>query len=482
MKTTFTQEWKDWITLNVKNGQNKDGLFKILLDDGFDFLAIAKEMKYLPSVPVEHLVNPFDAERRKQTQSSQQLGQKTQHIKIDLNKIFIPNAIKSQAKKLELYTLDNFLNKKECDHLLASLTAKACRTKTPSSQDNQPIISSFESNADDLIADVDNRICRLIGIDPSYSEVLQCQCYQVGQASDVNVDYFEPEELKQNSLALAKDKMGQRTFTVMIFLNDISEGGETVFVNAGEEFKPKQGQAIIWNNLLPDGSENIASAYLIKPTLFDNKAVIIKRFRERSRLPAAPKKWIKEENEYVPNYTTTGFIKSKLPEPLFNQISNFYQANKVNKIDEHVAGDFIVSNNKRQQTTFLVELQDALKQEIHDALKPAVTDWCGKVLESSYVYGIRIYTDKAQLKCHRDRVETHILGVIINVDQEVNEDWPLVIEDNYYRQHKILLKPGEVIFYESARLTHGRPIALNGKSFANIFCHFVPSDYVPKYL
>jgi prolyl 4-hydroxylase len=100
-------------------------------------------------------------------------------------------------------------------------------------------------------------------------------------------------------------------------------------------------------------------------------------------------------------------------------------------------------------------------------------------LEPTYVYGIRIYKDKAILKSHRDRLETHIISAIINVDQEVNVDWPLVIEDNFSREHYVMLKPGDMVFYEGGRLKHGRPIALNGKSFANIFCHFKPISYMP---
>ena len=110
-------------------------------------------------------------------------------------------------------------------------------------------------------------------------------------------------------------------------------------------------------------------------------------------------------------------------------------------------------------------------------MKPMLEAWCNKELAPTYVYGIREYQDKAVLKSHRDRIETHVISVIINVDQEVNEDWPLVIEDNYYRTHHIILKPGDVVFYEGARLRHGRPVAFNGKSFANIFCHFVPTDF-----
>ena len=58
------------------------------------------------------------------------------------------------------------------------------------------------------------------------------------------------------------------------------------------------------------------------------------------------------------------------------------------------------------------------------------------------------------------------------VDQNVDVDWPLVIEDHHYRKHKINLSQGEVIFYEGARLLHGRPQPLQGTEYANIFCHF----------
>ncbi|HFD12163.1 MAG TPA: proline hydroxylase, partial [Crenotrichaceae bacterium] len=137
--------------------------------------------------------------------------------------------------------------------------------------------------------------------------------------------------------------------------------------------------------------------------------------------------------------------------------------------------------NEKQgaKSSTLVDLTPELRQTIHDTMKPLLEKWCGEALEPTYVYGIRIYHHKAILKSHRDRLETHIISAIINVDQEINEDWPLVIEDNYYREHHLLLKPGEMVFYEGARLKHGRPIALNGKSFANIFCHFKPVGYVP---
>ena len=133
---------------------------------------------------------------------------------------------------------------------------------------------------------------------------------------------------------------------------------------------------------------------------------------------------------------------------------------------------FIHNSQDDEPVSTLVELDAQLKNEIHSHLKPLLEKWSSTELESTYVYGIRVYGEDAILEEHRDRETTHIVSAIINVDQSVDVDWPLVIEDHHYRKHRINLSPGEVIFYEGARLQHGRPKPLQGKEYANIFCHF----------
>jgi prolyl 4-hydroxylase len=56
----------------------------------------------------------------------------------------------------------------------------------------------------------------------------------------------------------------------------------------------------------------------------------------------------------------------------------------------------------------------------------------------------------------------------------VDRQWPLIIEDHMFRRHAVYLKPGEMILYEGSRLCHGRPEALQGESYANLFVHFCP--------
>ena len=40
--------------------------------------------------------------------------------------------------------------------------------------------------------------------------------------------------------------------------------------------------------------------------------------------------------------------------------------------------------------------------------------------------------------------------------------------------------PGDMLLYESAACTHGRERPLNGRSFANIFVHFRPPNWLKQ--
>jgi hypothetical protein len=48
---------------------------------------------------------------------------------------------------------------------------------------------------------------------------------------------------------------------------------------------------------------------------------------------------------------------------------------------------------------------------------------------------------------HLDHLKSHIISAIMNIKQDVEEDWPLQIFDHQGRPHEILLKPGEMIWW-----------------------------------
>lgn len=488
MKTEFTSDWKDWIKTNMDAGQDPDGIFKILLDEGYSADSIASQMNYTPSQPLSELTNPFTIaakekaapphQKRKESHSHKFTG--NNGLPIERAEIHIPNAALLNSPKIDLRTVDNFLTTKECEMIISSIKSKMRPSEVSDFQVNPNVRTSQTCDLgrldDPFITNIDDRICKLIGIDPAYSEVIQGQYYEVGQEFKAHTDFFDPDEFETHC-----QTFGQRTFTVMIYLNDVKEGGETCFDRVGAVFKPVTGKVLIWNNLNPDGTTNMNTLHQANPVKEGFKAVITKWFRSTCPSPKKNKMFTKEVNEFVPNYTRNGIVKTKMPQQLFEKVNAFYHNNRETLAEEHVQGGFIYAGNNegnnRRTSSSVVNLTPELRLEVHDALKPLMEKWCGQSLEPTFVYGVREYHNGAILKMHRDRIDTHIISAIINVDQDTDVDWPLIIEDNYYRTHQVMIKPGEVIFYEGGRLLHGRPIMFEGRSFANMFCHFKPIGY-----
>jgi prolyl 4-hydroxylase len=67
-----------------------------------------------------------------------------------------------------------------------------------------------------------------------------------------------------------------------------------------------------------------------------------------------------------------------------------------------------------------------------------------------------------------------VLSAIINVDQDLDEPWPLEVYGRDGIAVNITMIPGDMVLYESHSIIHGRPFPLRGRFMANLFVHFEP--------
>src|SRR3546814_11934344 len=72
---------------------------------------------------------------------------------------------------------------------------------------------------------------------------------------------------------------GQRSWTAMIYLNTLEEGGETSFPALGFGVSPRAGLLLMWNNMRPDGSPNPDTLHEARPVESGRKYVVTKWFR-----------------------------------------------------------------------------------------------------------------------------------------------------------------------------------------------------------
>lgn len=178
----------------------------------------------------------------------------------------------------------------------------------------------------------------------------------------------------------------------------------------------------------------------------------------------------------VHSYSPIGFVKLPLPRATNDWLRDWYFRNEHKEIKESFSG---AVGTQHEVPWFVRHIPHELKVRLARELVPILAQWSqfpADELELTSCYGIRRYPEGAKLRMHVDTVHTHVVSVIINVDQEnMRTDWPLEIKSHDGSYSYVTMVPGEMLLYESAKCLHGRPQALDGDSYANIFLHFKPS-------
>jgi len=71
--------------------------------------------------------------------------------------------------------------------------------------------------------------------------------------------------------------------------------------------------------------------------------------------------------------------------------------------------------------------------------------------QPSSLYGIRVYTEGAILSPHADRLPL-VSSCIVNVAQDVDEDWILEVFDREGNAVNVTMEPGDMVLVRSPRL------------------------------
>ena len=95
-----------------------------------------------------------------------------------------------------------------------------------------------------------------------------------------------------------------------------------------------------------------------------------------------------------------------------------------------------------------------LKNAIWDAAQPVIEEWTQMEQRPSSMYGVRVYTEGAVLNPHADRLPL-VSSCIVNVAQDVDEDWILEVFDRQGNAVNVTMEPGDMVLYESGSLIHG---------------------------
>lgn len=103
-------------------------------------------------------------------------------------------------------------------------------------------------NADLVVDLIRMRIANKIGAPMNSLEIAQVLHYEVGQEFVAHCDYLDPELLRDE---IARN--GQRAATVILYLNEDFEGGETRFPRLGLDHRGSTGDALVFASIDPAG-------------------------------------------------------------------------------------------------------------------------------------------------------------------------------------------------------------------------------------
>ncbi|TFI57016.1 2OG-Fe(II) oxygenase [Sphingomonas parva] len=192
-----------------------------------------------------------------------------------------PGVARIPKDRLEAYVVPHFLSEEECEGLMRLIDAG----KVPSgllAPTADPEFRTSEScnlsPADPLVGGLEARLNKLMGIEPQFGETVQGQRYAVGQQFKPHHDFFHTTEAYWKE---QQTRGGQRTWTVMAFLNKPDAGGQTAFPKAGLKITPAPAHLLIWNNLDVNGELNDFSLHQGMPVEAGVKYVLTKWYRER---------------------------------------------------------------------------------------------------------------------------------------------------------------------------------------------------------
>src|SRR5665213_2791467 len=282
-------DWCLWLDENIRRGCDHTALVETLLKNGFDQASIRIVLDGRLTFAASELPKPplTVSLQRDHDRPCLKMGDGTYLVSQVL------------TEKLQLYILPEFLSTQECqdiiavgrDHLRAStISSPGQRKNNPADENKDPssayVDPSYRTSQtcdlslldNDFVKAVDSKICGAMGIPAQFSEGTQLQLYDVGQQFRQHTDYFAPTTDEYAAFCAEK---GNRTWTFMIYLNNVQQGGGTHFFAINQTIQPRRGTAIAWNNRYPDGRVNPDTLHAGLPVEEGCKMIITKWFRER---------------------------------------------------------------------------------------------------------------------------------------------------------------------------------------------------------
>jgi prolyl 4-hydroxylase len=179
------------------------------------------------------------------------------------------------------------LSDDECDEMIERSRHRLKRSTTVNPATGQEDVIRnrtsegvwYQRGEDPFIERLDKRISSLMNWPVENGEGLQILHYGITGEYRPHFDYFPPD---QPGSAVHTARGGQRVATLVIYLNDVPDGGETIFPDAGLSVAAQKGGAVYFRYMNGQRQLDPLTLHGGAPVLGGDKWIMTKWMRERA--------------------------------------------------------------------------------------------------------------------------------------------------------------------------------------------------------
>jgi len=248
------------------NGYDKESIFNVLLNNGFEYNLIKKELE----------IEPTNALIWQRQYTQENLNQPYEVELYPYNKSLCdnPRAYRIENNLVEIYHFPEILTIQECDDLI-SMTDKKLNSQKKSKETKQNLIYNLDKKSD-IYKTINERLNSIVGMLDSYGEDIYIQKITPEFLYEERFDFTLPPDVANDKLF---PHMGHRMWSIQVSLNNITDGGHLTFHSIDRSVKPVKGEAIIWKNIYHDMSPNPYTKHTHFQTNEGDKYVLFKFYR-----------------------------------------------------------------------------------------------------------------------------------------------------------------------------------------------------------
>ena len=281
--THLSTSWQAWLADNLARGCSPASLVDSMVAANVDAALASVAVQQAHALRVAKPIDPepptrcaaYVYETPRLPQSGNFIHTHDRNIRVTL-----------RLRQPVVAVLDNLMSPEECDELVQLSRIKLKRSAIVDPVTGQERViderssdgTFFHLNENDFIARLDRRIAELMHWPVENGEGIQILHYPVGGQYKAHFDYFPPDE-PGSLVHLARG--GQRVSTLVMYLSDVEEGGETTFASIKLSVTPKKGSAVYFEYANSRGQVDPLSLHSGTPVRKGEKWIATKWMRER---------------------------------------------------------------------------------------------------------------------------------------------------------------------------------------------------------